>query len=82
VRIQHASFGYLLFDQRGRFDSTEWEEAGRLRIESWRLPRLPQQTTILDAREQFADRCIDREHHWQPSDELRARLIAAALKAN
>lgn len=80
VAVQRASYGYLSFDANGDFDPSEWEAIEHAVIESWPSPTAPLNASLIDARARFADRRIALEHNWQPNDELREKLFAAATR--
>lgn len=80
--VCHASFGYLTFDDRGFFDSTEWDAAAAATIGSWPAPTANESPSLIDARARFVDRRLEHEHHWQPNDELRWLLFRKAIGRN
>jgi hypothetical protein len=79
VAVARAAFNYITFDDHGLFDSTEWDKSFERVIETWDLPKLSADNTVIDARAQFVDRRAEAEETWIPSDELRERLIASAI---
>lgn len=79
VAVARADFNYITFDDDGLFDSTEWDKSWERTISTWTLPTLGPDNRVIDARAQFADRAAEAQETWVPSDELRQRLVAAAI---
>lgn len=78
VGVARAQFNFMTFDDNGLFNSTAWEESFERTISTWTIPTIHETTPVIDARARFADRRDEIEQTWVPSDELLARLVAAA----
>lgn len=79
VAVRHAAFGYLSFDDEGRFDAAEWEKFGELMIQAWPSPVPSDHDNVPDMRVRLAERKLEEEHKWTPTAALRDQLYDAAL---
>jgi len=79
IAVARADFNFITFDHDGLFDSSEWRKSLERTISTWTIPKVGEDSAVIDARAQFVDRRAEAEETWVPTDELRARLVAAAI---
>lgn len=78
--LRHSSYGYLLFDEDGRFDPSDFDQEMRLAVESLDISWIENRGPVIDARSRFTRKRLKDQHQWHPGPELESRLIRAAMR--
>jgi hypothetical protein len=79
LTVKRASFGYISFDENGRFDDAEWQKEQELFVQYFPDPENRDKPGVEEARIAHLDAQIERELGWEPSPTLRHQLYDAAL---
>lgn len=77
VEVHRGYYGHVLFDQEGRFDTTEFDQAAQIIVREWDIPKVDE-PEVVHFDHSAADE-IERRFGWQPKTALREQLYEAAL---
>ena len=80
-RIVRAEYGYLTFDDAGRLDSEQQDEAARIAASSVDTVLAPLGGGgVIDGRDQFLRRRLG-DFRWEPEPRLESAIFQAALSS-
>ena len=80
VDILDIQYSVLFFDGEGRLDRTEQAKETKLAMEVMGpLSKDQDSLQVINARHRFAKKRYDHKYSWQPSQEIRAAIVAATL---
>ncbi len=83
LSVVRTEYSYLLFDNKGRIDSTELEKRIRLSLEI--VPPIFEEQSpkkVLDAQSRFAKKRYKHEFQWTPNQEIETAIITAIFGKN